>query len=162
MGTMEVFLVVLASFSMLVGLVGCVVPGIAGPPFSFLGLILLSLARGWDPFSPGFLLGMGVLAVVVTALDFLIPAAGARKFGASRMGFWGAVAGMLLGLLVFPPFGLIIGAFLGAIGGEMWAGKQAHEALRAGWGVFMGVLVGMVLKLIASGIMTFYFVMALF
>ena len=159
---MDVFLVVLAGFSMLVGLVGCVIPGIAGPPFSFVGLILLSFAKSWEPFSPGFLLGMGVLTVVVTALDFLVPAAGARKFGASRMGFWGAVAGMLLGLLAFPPFGLIFGAFLGAIGGELWAGKQAHEALRAGWGVFIGVLIGMVLKLIASGIMTFYFVKALF
>ena len=69
---------------------------------------------------------------------------------------------MLLGLLAFPPFGLIAGAFLGAIVGELWAGKQTHEALRAGWGVFIGVLAGMVLKLIASGIMTFAFIRALF
>ena len=159
---MESFLSILGGFSMLVGLMGCVVPGIAGPPFSFLGLILLSIARGWEPFSPGFLVAMAVLTAVVTALDYVVPAAGARKFGASRTGFWGAVAGMLLGLLAFPPFGLIAGAFLGAIVGELWAGKQTHEALRAGWGVFIGVLAGMVLKLIASGIMTFAFIRALF
>jgi len=159
---MEIFLSVLGGFSMLVGLVGCVVPGIAGPPFSFLGLILLSIVRGWEPFSPGFLVAMAALTAVVTALDYIMPAAGARKFGASRTGFWGAVAGMLAGLLVFPPFGLIIGAFLGAVAGELWAGKQTHDALRAGWGVFIGVLAGMVLKLIASGIMTFFFVRALF
>jgi uncharacterized protein YqgC (DUF456 family) len=159
---MESFLSILGGFSMLVGLMGCVVPGVAGPPFSFLGLILLSIARGWEPFSPGFLVAMAVLTAVVTALDYIVPAAGARKFGASRMGFWGAVAGMLVGLLAFPPFGLILGAFLGAIVGELWAGKQTQDALRAGWGVFIGVLVGMVLKLIASGIMTFYFIKALF
>ena len=159
---MESFLSILGGFSMLVGLMGCVVPGVAGPPFSFLGLILLSIARGWEPFSPGFLVAIAVLTAVVTALDYIVPAAGARKFGASRMGFWGAVAGMLVGLLAFPPFGLILGAFLGAIVGELWAGKQAQDALRAGWGVFLGVLVGMVLKLIASGIMTFYFIKALF
>jgi len=159
---MESFLSILGGFSMLVGLMGCVVPGVAGPPFSFLGLILLSIARGWEPFSPGFLVAIAVLTAVVTALDYIVPAAGARKFGASRMGFWGAVAGMLVGLLAFPPFGLILGAFLGAIVGELWAGKQAQDALRAGWGVFIGVLVGMVLKLIASGIMTFYFIKALF
>ncbi len=159
---MESFLSILGGFSMLVGLMGCVVPGVAGPPFSFLGLILLSIARGWEPFSPGFLVAMAVLTAVVTALDYIVPAAGARKFGASRMGFWGAVAGMLVGLLAFPPFGLILGAFLGAIVGELWAGKQTQDALRAGWGVFIGVLVGMVLKLIASGIMTFAFIRALF
>ncbi|NOR15683.1 MAG: DUF456 family protein [Candidatus Aminicenantes bacterium] len=154
-------LIVLAVFSMIVGFVGCVIPGIAGPPFSFLGLILLSLAKGWEPFSPQFLLGMAVLTAIVTALDYIVPAAGAKKFGASRTGFWGAVFGMLLGLLFVPPFGMIVGVFLGAIGGEIWAGKQTSEALRAGWGVFLGVLAGMLLKLIASGIMTFYFIKAL-
>lgn len=146
---------------MLVGLVGCVVPGIAGPPFSFLGLILLSLAKHWQPFSPGFLLAMALLTVVATALDYILPAAGAKKFGASRAGFWGAVIGLLLGLLYMPPLGLILGAFVGAIIGEMIAGKKTDEALRAGWGVFVGVMLGMVFKLVVSGIMTFYFVKAL-
>ncbi len=61
----------------------------------------------------------------------------------------------------FPPFGMIIGAFLGAFIGELSVGKQGHEALKAGWGVFMGVMFGMVLKLILSGVMTFYFIKAL-
>ena len=159
---MTVPLIVLASACMLVGLIGCVIPGIAGPPFSFAGLVLLSAAREWQPFSLVFLLLMAVITVVVTALDFLIPAVGARKFGASRAGFWGALAGLILGLLVFPPFGMILGAFLGAISAEMLGGKKSREALRAGWGVFLGVLAGMMLKLVASGIMTFYFVKALF
>jgi len=147
---------------MAVGLAGCVIPGVAGPPFSFLGLILLSAAKHWEPFSPGFLFAMAALTIVVTALDYIVPAVGARKFGAGRAGFWGAVAGMLLGLLFMPPLGLIIGAFLGAIGGEMLAGRQTQEALRAGWGVFVGVMTGMLLKLVASGIMTFFFIQALF
>jgi uncharacterized protein YqgC (DUF456 family) len=147
---------------MAVGLAGCVIPGVAGPPFSFLGLILLSLAKHWEPFSPGFLLAMASLTILVTALDYIVPAVGARKFGAGKAGFWGAVAGMILGLLFMPPLGLILGAFLGAIVGEMLAGKQTQEALRAGWGVFMGVMTGMLLKLAASGIMTFFFIKALF
>jgi uncharacterized protein YqgC (DUF456 family) len=156
------FLIVLAAFSMLIGLIGCVIPGLAGPPFSFLGLILLAWAKGWEPFSTQFLVGMAALTAVVTVLDYIVPAAGAKKFGASRTGFWGAVFGMLLGLLFMPPLGMIIGAFLGAIGGEIWAGKQTSEAMRAGWGVFIGIAAGMLLKLIASGIMTFYFIKALF
>jgi len=104
---------------------------------------------------------MAVLTVVVTVLDYVVPAAGAKKFGASRTGFWGAIFGMILGLLFMPPLGMIMGAFLGAIGGEIWAGKQTSDALRAGWGVFLGVMAGMILKLIAAGIMTFYFIKAL-
>ena len=158
---MTVLLVALSALCILIGLIGCVVPGIAGPPFSFLGLILLSISKGWQLFSPGFLVTMAGITVFVTILDVIVPAVGARRFGASRAGFWGAVIGMILGILVFPPFGVIAGAFMGAIAGEWMGGKQTREALRAGWGVFVGVLVGMALKLTVSGILTFYYVKAL-
>ena len=75
---------------------------------------------------------------------------------------WGAIIGMLIGLIFAPPLGMIIGAFIGAVVGELMAGKQSLDALKAGWGVFVGVMLGILLKLIASGIMTFYFIKALF
>lgn len=157
-----IILIVLGCFCVVIGLIGCIIPGIAGPPFSFLALILLSFAKGWESFSPGFLIGMAVLTLLVTAIDYLIPALGAKKFGASRYGFWGTIIGMLFGLVYAPPLGMIIGAFLGAFLGEIIRGKEGFEALKAGWGVFIGVMAGMILKLIASGIMTFYFIKALF
>jgi uncharacterized protein YqgC (DUF456 family) len=157
-----IILIILGVICLIIGIVGCIIPGIAGPPFSFLALILLSIAKGWEPFSAQFLIIMAVIAVVVTALDYIVPAAGAKKFGASRAGFWGAVIGLFGGLILFPPLGMIFGAFLGAIIGELTVGKEGSQALKAGWGVFMGVMFGMLLKLIASGIMTFYFVKALF
>jgi uncharacterized protein YqgC (DUF456 family) len=90
-----------------------------------------------------------------------MPLAGARRFGASKRGFWGALIGMLLGAWAFPPFGLILGAFAGAVVGELSAGKDQSSALRAGWGVFVGTMAALVVKLIVSGIMTFYFIRAL-
>jgi uncharacterized protein YqgC (DUF456 family) len=57
---------------------------------------------------------------------------------------------------------MIIGAFIGALVGEMLKGKTGGEALKAGWGVFVGVMAGMIIKLIASGIMTFYFFKGIF
>ncbi|MFB0564372.1 MAG: DUF456 domain-containing protein [Candidatus Aminicenantaceae bacterium] len=154
-------LIILGCICIVIGLIGCVVPGIAGPPFSFLALILLSFAKGWEPFSPEFLIGMAALTLVVTVLDYIVPAVGAKKLGASRYGFWGAIIGMIIGLIYAPPLGMIIGAFLGAIIGELLKGKSGFEALKAGWGVFIGIMVGMILKLIASGIMTFYFIKVL-
>jgi uncharacterized protein YqgC (DUF456 family) len=155
-------LILLGIIFIIIGIFGCIIPGIAGPPFSFLALICLSIAKKWEPFSVKFLIVMGVLTVVVQGLDYLLPAIGAKKFGATRYGFWGAIIGMLLGIIYIPPLGIIIGAFLGALLGEIIAGKKAYEALKAGWGVFVGVLAGMLLKLTAAGIMTFYFIKALF
>lgn len=156
-----IVLIILGFICLIIGIIGCVIPGIAGPPFSFLALILLSIAKGWEPFSVQFLIVMAVITVVVTTLDYVVPAAGAKKFGASKAGFWGAVLGLFGGLILFPPFGMIFGAFLGAIIGELTVGKKGGQALKAGWGVFIGVMFGMLLKLIASGIMTFYFIKAL-
>jgi uncharacterized protein YqgC (DUF456 family) len=156
------FLIILGIIFILIGIIGCIIPGIAGPPFSFLALICLSIAKRWEPFSTKLLITMGVLTVVVQALDYLLPAVGAKKFGATKYAFWGAISGLLLGILFFPPFGMIICAFLGAILAEVLAGKKSHEALRAGWGVFIGVIAGMFFKLIVSGIMTFFFFKALF
>ena len=157
-----IILIVLGVICLIIGILGCIIPGVAGPPFSFLALILLSIAKGWEPFSVHFLIVMAVVTIVVTALDYIVPAAGAKKFGASKAGFWGAVFGLFAGLILFPPFGMILGAFLGAIVGELTAGKEGSQALKAGWGVFIGVMFGMLLKLITSGIMTFYFIKALF
>lgn len=157
-----IVLIIIGFIFIIVGLIGCVVPGVPGPPFSFLALVLLSAAKGWEPFSLNFLIIMALITIVVTALDYVIPAAGAKKFGASKYGFWGAVIGMLVGIIFFPPLGMIIGAFLGAIIGEIVVGKPGQEALKAGWGVFVGIMFGMIIKLMASGVMTFYFVKALF
>jgi hypothetical protein len=157
-----IVLVIIGFILIIIGLIGCVVPGVPGPPFSFLALVLLSAAKRWEPFSLNFLIIMALITIVVTVLDYVVPAAGAKKFGASKFGFWGAIIGMLVGIIFFPPLGIIIGAFLGAIVGEMIVGKQTHDAIKAGWGVFVGVVFGMLLKLVASGVMTFYFMKGLF
>lgn len=157
-----IVLIIIGFILIILGLIGCVVPGVPGPPFSLLALVMLSAAKRWEPFSLNFLIVMALLTIVVTALDYVVPAAGAKKFGASKYGFWGAVIGMLIGIIFFPPLGIIIGAFLGAIAGELVIGKPSYDALKAGWGVFVGIMFGMILKLIASGVMTFYFIKALF
>jgi uncharacterized protein YqgC (DUF456 family) len=157
-----IILIILGIVCLIIGIVGCFIPGLAGPPFSFLALILLSIAKRWEPFSPSFLIAMAALTIVVTALDYIVPAAGAKKYGASKFGFWGAVIGMIIGIIYIPPLGMIIGAFIGAFVGELLIGKQSSAALKAGWGVFVGVMIGILLKLIASGVMTFYFIKALF
>jgi uncharacterized protein YqgC (DUF456 family) len=157
-----IILIILAVICVIIGIIGCIIPGIAGPPFSYAALILLSIAKRWEPFSAKFLIIMAVITVIVTALDYILPAAGAKKYGASKLGFWGAIVGMILGIFFVPPLGMIIGAFIGAIAGELLKGRQSYEALKAGWGVFVGVMLGVLLKLTATGIMTFYFIKALF
>jgi len=159
---LTIVLLVLGLILALVGLVGCILPLIPGPPLSFLALIILSYAKNWEPFSWGFLIIMAGLMILVTILDYVAPAAGARKYGASKSGVWGSIIGMLIGLFLLPPWGMFIGAIVGASVAELVGGMEGKKALRAGWGVFVGNMVVIGLKLAFSGIMLFFYVKAIF
>jgi uncharacterized protein YqgC (DUF456 family) len=48
--------------------------------------------------------------------------------GASRKAIVGAVLGTFAGLFVFPPFGLFVGPFAGALIGELLHGRDSARA----------------------------------
>lgn len=156
-------LIILGALLLLTGLVGCVLPVLPGPPISFAGIVLLWWARDWHAESFGWpaMIVLGLLALVVTILDFVVPAWGAKRYGASRIGVWLSVLGMLIGMVFFPPFGMLVGAFAGALGGELLVGKREGEAARAAWGVFVGTMAGIGLKLAVSMAITVVYVMEL-
>ena len=157
----DFLLIVLAGALMLIGLVGCIIPIIPGPPISFVGLLVLEATNSVD-FSGEFLILMFVLAAAVTVLDYIIPIWGTKKFGGTRAGVIGSTIGLIVGLIFFPPLGIIIGPFAGAVIGEMIRNDDFNKALKSGLGSFIGFLLGTGLKLIVSSVMMFYYFKAIF
>jgi uncharacterized protein YqgC (DUF456 family) len=84
---------------------------------------------------------------------------GARHFGASKLGMFGAVVGALVGMF-FGIIGLLAGPLLGAIAGEVIAGKRLVKAGRAGWGTLLGNLLAMIGKLAIGLVMISWFLVA--
>jgi uncharacterized protein YqgC (DUF456 family) len=140
------------------GLAGSILPMIPGPPLSFLALILVSCAKNWEPFSTAFLITMACVMVGVSVLDYILPAGAARWYGASKAGFWGSIAGLIMGLFFFSPWGMIPGTIIGAFAGELIAGKKGKSALRAALGTLIGNLLVTALKLLYSGFILFFVV----
>ncbi len=159
---MELFLIIVGFVLIIIGLAGCIIPGLPGPPLSYLGVILQQLRPGENPFTTKFLIIWGFITLAVSLLDYLLPIYGTKKYGGSRPGVYGSVAGLLIGLFFFPPLGIIIGPFLGAFLGELLSGKEAWAALRAGFGSFIGFLSGTAAKLVVSGILTYHFIHVVF
>ena len=149
---MDIFLLVIAFLLMLIGIIGCIVPGLPGTPISYVGLWIAQATDRVD-FSWQFLLIWGIVVVVITLLDYVVPAWGTKRYGGSKWGVWGSTIGVFVGLF-FGAAGVILGPLLGAILGELVSGKQLNDALKAGWGSFIGILFSTVLKLIACGLMT--------
>jgi len=154
---MAVFWIGLGIVALILGFIGCVVPVLPGPPLAYLGLILVSVARQWEALSREALIIMGILAVVVTVLDYLLPVLFSRKAGASKGATIGSVVGMLVGIFLFPPFGVIVGALIGAILGEIIFNPRAENPLKTGLWVFLGTLTAMAAKLGYTGVAAYLF-----
>lgn len=156
---MDTALIIIGILCLIIGIVGDIVPGLPGVPVSYAALLLLHFTDKVQ-FSWQFLVLWAVITTVAQVLDYVVPAWGTKKFGGSKLGVWGSIAGLFIGLFM-GPWGIILGPFLGAVLGEMMDGKAAGNALWAGLGSFLGIMAGTILKLVCSGMMTFYFIKAL-
>ncbi len=153
---MEVALLVIGVILALVGVAGAVLPGLPGPPISFVGLLCVHFSPATSEIHWSVLLFTGVLTLISLLVDYLLPLLGTKKFGGSKYGVMGAIAGLLVGVFFFPPFGIILGPLIGAIAGEMLANKETNEAIMAGVGAFVGFMVSIVSKLVICGIIGFF------
>ena len=115
---MDIFLIILGSICLLVGLIGCIVPMLPGPPIAYVALVLLQLTDKVT-FTPLQLFFWLLLVVVIQILDYFVPMFGVKRFGGTGWGNWGCIIGTFAGLFLFPPWGVIIGPFAGAFIGEL-------------------------------------------
>ena len=148
---MDLALVISGFILMLVGILGSFLPVLPGPPISWVGLLLLYLTKA-VPDNWWFLGITLAIALVVTIADYIIPAAGTKKFGGTKAGMWGSIIGLLVAI-VFPvlgPFGIIIWPFVGALVGELANKSEKDKALKAAFGSFIGFLTGTFLKFLIA------------
>ena len=156
---MDVFLIIIAGILLIIGLIGCVLPVIPGIPLSYVGILLLHFTSNVQ-FSLAFLIVWAVIVIIVQVLDFYIPVWGTKRFGGSRWGTIGSIVGIVVGLF-FAPWGIVIGSFAGAVIGELLSGRTSRDAIKAGFGAFVGFLLGTVSKLTVSVFLIYYYVEAL-
>lgn len=160
---MDWILIVSGSILILLGLIGCLLPILPGPPLSWVGLLLVYFTDMNDVTLRAVVM-LGVLALIVQILDYIVPAWGTKKFGGTKYGTWGSILGLIAGLFFLPavgPFGIITilaGPFLGALIGEKIGGQDNDHATRAAFGSFIGFLTGTLMKLVTSGIITWFFI----
>lgn len=142
-----------------VGLIGSVLPIFPGSTIILAAAVIHRLMLGGEKsVGWGVLVVLGVLTAASYALDLLSSYIGAKHFGASKWGTFGALVGVIVGLF-FGLIGLFAGPVLGAIAGEFIAGKKMMAAGRAGWGSFLGNLGGMIGKLAIALVMIAIFLM---
>ena len=135
-----------AGVLLLTGSAGLVLPVLPGPLLMFAGMWLAAWAGHFQRIGWLTLTVLAILTGLSLLLDMLAGMLGAKRFGASRAGLLGAVLGGIV-LLPFGPLGFLFGPFCGAFAGEMLAQRDVTDAARAGFGAWIGQILGIVIKL---------------
>jgi uncharacterized protein YqgC (DUF456 family) len=128
-----------------VGLAGLLLPAVPGMPLLFGGAVAIAAADGFTRVGWLTLMLLAVLAVAGFLVDHAATVLGARKAGASGWGLAGAMLGLVVGLAFGLP-GIVLGPAVGAVSLEYAKNQEFRRAAKAGAGVFVGFVVGTVLK----------------
>ena len=163
---MSTIIIILAVVAGIIGIAGSILPGLPGPPVSWVGLLILFLwgngtNGAGEPMSTTFLLVWLTVTVAVCIIDYVVPAYFTRVTGGSKAAGRGAIIGLIVGMVV-PPVGIILGTLLGAFLAEfLVARKNGWQSTKSAVGALLGFLFGTGIKLIASGLMMYYIIVFL-
>jgi uncharacterized protein YqgC (DUF456 family) len=161
---MAIIIDILAIIAALAGIVGCLLPAIPGPPLSYVSILLLYLFNNQDYEITGkFLIIWIVLVAAVTILDYVAQPYFTKITGGSKLAVRCSIAGLIAGMIFFPPVGIIIGPFIGAFVAEFIINKKhLKNSLAAAGGAFLGFVLGTGLKLAVSGTLLYYTIRFIF
>jgi hypothetical protein len=156
-----ILLWLLAGVLVLLGIAGVILPALPGPALVFLGLLLGAWIDGFTRIGGATVALLGALAALAWLIDFVAASLGAKRVGASTLAVVGAALGTVAGLF-FGFVGLLVGPLVGAIGGELLAGRASHQAARAGVATWIGLIAGVAVKLALAFTMIGVFAFAYF
>jgi len=153
---MDIVLLIIGFILIIGGIIGSFIPILPGPITSWFGLLFLYLTDV-VPMSYTVLGITLIIALLIFVLDYFIPAMGAKRFGGSKYGVIGTTIGLIIGLFI-PPFGIIIGPFLGALAGELLNGTKSDLAVKAAFGSLLGLLTSVFIKFTVASCFAILFV----
>jgi uncharacterized protein YqgC (DUF456 family) len=138
---------VLAALLVAVGIAGTVLPAIPGAVLVFAGLFLAAQAEGFRHVGGWGLGVIGALGLMAFGADFVASLLGAKRVGASPRALAGAALGGIAGIFLGLP-GMLLGPFVGAFLGELWARGGIRQAGKVGFGTWLGLLLAAIAKLV--------------
>lgn len=158
---MEITLLwILCAALIVAGLAGTVLPVLPGTVLVWGGIVLGAWIDDFQRVGTATLVVITVLAALAWVLDYVAGLLGARKAGASRQALLGAAIGTVVGLFM-GVVGVLFMPLVGAALGEYLAQKDQTRAVRVGVATWLGIMLGLLAKVVLAFIMVGLFVAAL-
>jgi uncharacterized protein YqgC (DUF456 family) len=156
----DTLLWILSAALIVAGVAGTVLPALPGTLFVLAGIVLGAWIDDFSRVGWGAVAAVSVLAMVAWVLDYVAALIGAQRVGASRQAIIGAalgtVAGLFMGLV-----GVLFMPLVGAAVGEYLARRDERRAVQVGVATWLGIMVGLVAKVVIAFVMIGIFLVAL-
>lgn len=158
---MEITLLwILCAALILVGLAGTVLPVLPGTVLVWGGVLLGAWIDDFARVSVTTVVVISVLAVLAWGLDYAAGLLGAQKAGASKLALIGAALGTVVGLFM-GLVGVLFMPLVGAAVGEYMARKDEARAVKVGLATWVGIMMGLLAKVVLAFSMVGIFAAAL-
>lgn len=158
---MEITLLwILCAALIVAGLAGTVLPVLPGTVLVWGGILLGAWIDDFQRVGTTTLVVITVLAALAWVLDYVAGLLGARRAGASRQALLGAAIGTVAGLFM-GVVGVLFMPLVGAALGEYLAQKDQTRAVRVGVATWLGIMLGLLAKVVLAFVMVGLFVAAL-
>ena len=158
---MEITLLWVLCIALIVlGLAGTVLPLLPGTVLVWGGIVLGAWIDDFARVGTTSVVVVSVLALLAWALDYVAGLMGAQKVGASKQALLGAAVGTVVGLFM-GLVGVLFMPLVGAAIGEYLARKDQNRAVKVGVATWVGIMVGVIAKVVLAFVMVGIFVAAL-
>jgi uncharacterized protein YqgC (DUF456 family) len=143
-----------------IGVAGTVLPALPGTVFVLAGIVLGAWIDDFTRVGTPTIIAATVLTVISILLDYVAGLMGAQRVGASRRAVIGAAVGTVVGLFM-GIVGVLFMPLVGAAAGEYLALRDQRRALHVGVATWLGIMVGLIAKVVIAFVMIGIFIVAL-
>lgn len=154
---MDILWWVIIAASFILGFVGLIFPVVPSIIMFWVGFLVFQFAVDGEALSWMFWVIMIVLTILVLFSDFIANSYFVKRFGGTKKGEYAAIAGVIIGMFVYPPIGIIVVPFILVLIVEGLGSKDMNQAFKASIGSLLAFLSSAIFNALVYVFMVIWF-----
>lgn len=154
----HIWLLVIATALLLPGIAGVLLPMLPGIPYMWLVALGFGVVDRFVHLTGRDLGILAIIALLSFAVDYFAGVLGAKYGGAAARSMASGLIGLVIGVILLPPFGGLIGLFIGIMASELQMRRSRSQAVRAATSGLIGSVMGIGINFLLALIFVIAFI----
>ena len=151
------WLIIAASF--IIGFAGLIFPVVPAVLMFWVGFLVFHFLVDSDALSWIFWVLAIVLTVLVFVSDIIANSYFVKRYGGTKKGEYAAIIGVIFGMFIYPPFGVIFVPFILVLIVEALGSRDRNQALKASVGSLLAFLSSSIFNGVIYVLMVIWFLL---